>query len=82
MINISKIICDKCKNKNMGNVYNNEFYRCINCKKNLCPMCKKEHNLNDNIIKYENLFYICQEHGETFTPPPIKNSFILYINIS
>ena len=66
MINISKIICDKCKNKNMGNVYNNEFYRCINCKNNLCPMCKKEHNLNDNIIKYENLFYICPEHGEAF----------------
>ena len=66
IINISEIICDKCKNKNMGNVFNNEFYRCINCKKNLCPMCKKEHNLNDNIIKYENIFYICQEHGEPF----------------
>ena len=30
-INLSKIICDKCKNKNMGKVFNNEFYICINC---------------------------------------------------
>ena len=65
-INLSKIICDKCKNKNMGKIFNNEFYICINCKSNLCPMCKKEHNLNHNIIKYQNKPYICEEHGEAF----------------
>ena len=65
-INISKIICDKCKNKNMGEVFNQEFYRCINCKINLCPLCKKEHNLNHNMILYQNKFYICEEHGEPF----------------
>lgn len=65
-INLSKIIYDKCKNKNMGKVFNNEFYICINCKGNLCPMCKKEHNLNHNIIKYQNKPYICEEHGEAF----------------
>ena len=65
-INISKIICDRCKNKNMGEVFNQEFYRCINCKMNLCPLCKKEHNLNHNMIIYQNKFYICEEHGEPF----------------
>jgi len=65
-INLSKIICDKCKNKNIGKIFNNEFYICINCKSNLCPMCKKEHNLNHNIIKYQNKPYICEEHGEAF----------------
>ena len=65
-INISKIICDRCKNKNMGEVFNKEFYRCINCKMNLCPLCKKEHNLNHNMIIYQNKFYICEEHGEPF----------------
>ena len=65
-INISKIICDKCKNKNMGEVFNKEFYRCINCKLNLCPLCKKEHNLNHNMIIYQNKFHICEEHGEPY----------------
>ena len=33
---------------------------------NLCPLCKKEHNLNHNMIIYQNKFYICEEHGEPF----------------
>ena len=33
---------------------------------NLCPLCKKEHSLYHNIILYENKYYICDEHGETF----------------
>ena len=52
-INISKIICDRCKNKNMGEVFNKEFYniyRCIKNNLNLCPLCKKDHNSNHNII--------------------------------
>ena len=64
-INISKIKCDKCKN-NMGSIFNHEFYKCINCKMNLCPLCKKEHSLYHNIILYENKYYICDEHGEAF----------------
>ena len=65
-INISKIICDKCKIRNMGNVFNNEFYICNNCKMNLCPLCKKEHNLKHNTIKYENKLFICDIHEEPF----------------
>ena len=65
-INLSKIICDKCKTRNMGNVFNNEFYKCNNCNMNLCPLCKKEHNLNHDTIKYENKLFICDVHGEPF----------------
>ena len=43
-IDISKIICGKCKIKNKSNTYNNEFYRCNICKINLCPLCKSNHN--------------------------------------
>ena len=63
-INISKIICDNCKINNMAFVFDNIFYWCINCRKNLCPLCKNVHYTNHNIIKYENRNYICEEHGE------------------
>ena len=39
-INISKIICNECENVNKGNTYKKEFYRCIECNKNICPICK------------------------------------------
>ena len=66
-IDISKIICDKCKEKNMGNVFNKEFYRCINCNMNLCPLCKKTRDYSNHIfINYENKNFICEEHGEPY----------------
>ena len=34
-INISIIICNQCKIKNKGNTYNNDFYPCLTCKKNI-----------------------------------------------
>ena len=37
-IDKSKIICEKCKENNKS-VYN-EFFRCLSCKINLCPVCK------------------------------------------
>ena len=33
---------------------------------NLCPLCKKEHSLNHNVIIYGNILYICEEHGESY----------------
>ena len=38
-LDISKIKCDKCKNENKSNTFNNEFYKCYECKMNLCPLC-------------------------------------------
>ena len=63
-INESQIICDKCKFKNKGNCPSNEFYRCLNCKLNLCLLCKPNHDTRHNIIKYDNMNYICQIHNE------------------
>ena len=62
-IDISKIKCNKCEN-NKSNTYNNEFYRCIKCKVNICPLCKSKHDKNHNIINYENKNYICENHNE------------------
>ena len=66
-INISKITCNNCKDKNKGNIYNNEFYKCLTCKSNLCPSCKLNHDQNHNIINYDSINFICQKHNEFFT---------------
>ena len=60
-INESKIICEICNENNKGNTYNNEFYRCIICNKNICPLCKIKHN--HNIIEYDKINYICNKHN-------------------
>ena len=65
-INISKIACDKCKVNNKGNSYNQEFYKCLTCGLNLCPLCKTNCAPNHNIIKYEQINYICQRHSDFF----------------
>ena len=65
-IDISEIKCNKCKDKNMKETYNNEFYICNTCNMNLCPLCKSSHNNNHNIIKYNDKNYICNKHNDTF----------------
>ena len=59
-IDISKIKCDICKDKNKSNTYNNDFYICYECKMNLCPLCKSIHDKSHIIINYENKNYICK----------------------
>jgi len=61
-IDISKIKCEICKDKNKSN--SNEFYRCNQCKINICLLCKSKHDRNHNIINYELKDYICEEHNE------------------
>ena len=65
-INISKIICDQCKGTNMGNVTDHLFFRCLKCNKNLCLMCKTNHESTHNIINYEDKYYFCDKHGKEF----------------
>jgi len=65
-IDLSKIVCDKCKIKNKSNTYKNEFYRCNTCKINLCPLCKSNHNNNHKIINYDNKNYICEIHNKEY----------------
>ena len=63
-INISNIICDKCKSKNKGNTPNNEFYICLTCHQNLCLLCRSYHDKKHNIIDYDNKNYVCSKHNE------------------
>ena len=63
-INESQIKCEFCKFKNKGNCPDDEFYRCLNCKLNLCLLCKPNHDSRHNIIKYDQRNYICQIHNE------------------
>ena len=65
-LNLSKIICNKCEEKNKSNTYNNEMYRCINFKMNLCPLCRSQHDNTHKIINYDLKDYICEIHKESF----------------
>jgi len=65
-INMSNIICGICKEKNKANSFNNEFYLCLTCSNNLCPLCKINHDSNHNIIKYEQKNFICHKHNDFF----------------
>lgn len=65
-INESLIICDNCKKQNKNQTYNNEFFTCISCKINICPICKTSHDKSHNIINYEQKDFICYEHNKPF----------------
>ena len=65
-VNESEIICGDCKDNNKGNCQGNSFfYYCINCKKNLCLLCKTNHDINHYIILHDQKNYICLQHNES-----------------
>ena len=66
-INISKIKCDICKDKNKSETYQNLFYICNECNKNICPLCKSLHDKEHTLINYDDKNYICKKHNEKFT---------------
>ena len=53
--------------KKKSEVYQNKFFKCCICNKNLCPICKTNHNKEHLIIDYELKNFICNMHGERFT---------------
>ena len=65
-INFSKIFCGNC-NKKRSNIFQNEMHRCLDCKINLCPLCRHNHNNSHAIIKYDLVNYTCQEDNDSFT---------------
>ena len=67
MVNLEEIKCNICKEKTKYDTYNNEFYKCIECNINICPLCKLNHNKEHNIINYDKIHYICNKHDELFT---------------
>ena len=69
-LDISKIVCGICKNKNKGRSPNNEFYFCLSCMQNICPLCKSEHEKLNPIHKvknYDEKNYICPKHDSVLT---------------
>ena len=65
-IDESKIICNICKKQNKSKTYENQFYRCLTCKKNICPLCKSAHNIEHEIINYDLCNFVCLIHNEKF----------------
>ena len=79
-IDISQIICDICKKYNKNTTYNNEFYICNTCNKNICPICKSNHDKNHKTINYDDKNYICKKHNDSFnTYCKICNENICFI---
>ena len=69
LIDQSKIKCEGCKIINKGSTPNNSFYRCLQCKLNLCPKCKITHEQEKHIIiDYDDREFYCTTHYE-----PIKS---------
>ena len=66
-VDLSKIIYEDCKVQKKSDVFENKFYICISCKKNLCPLCKSKHNKSHDIIDYEQKDYICIIHNEKYS---------------
>ena len=65
-IDLSQIKCDFCNNKRMENSFDYTFYYCLNCKKNICILCKAKHKENHIIINYEQKEYKCPIHFDSY----------------
>jgi len=68
-ININKIKCDKCL-KNKDEIFKNSLYICNECKLNLCPICKSNHDKENkfhHVIYYYDKYYICNMHNKEYT---------------
>ena len=64
-INENEIICKNC-GKTKYHAYKNCFYTCLECKKNLCPLCNANHDKSHEVIDYNDIKYICLEHGDYY----------------
>ena len=79
IIDLKDIKCGLCQD-NKAKTYKNDFYRCYECKKNLCPLCKTKHDKSHNVYNYDKLNIICNKHNEPFTNYCKKcNSNICYL---
>ena len=66
LIDETKIICDICKINNKSQTYNNQFNFCLECEKNICPLCKSSHDKSHSIIDYEQKYSVCHSHLEPY----------------
>ena len=63
-INENDIKCNICNSVSKGESYNNKFYICGTCNKNICPLCQQKHNNEHIIIEYDKKNYLIQKHNE------------------
>ena len=63
-IDSSKIICNDCKNNNKRDSYN--FYKCLTCEKDLCPLFMNQTHKEHDYIEYDKIKYLCNLHNESF----------------
>ena len=63
LINEDKLICGIC-NKKVND--NDDFYFCLKCQKNICLICKQNHDNIHIIINYNQKDYSCAEHNEQY----------------
>ena len=64
-INISDIKCEFCQKKRKE-IFKMEFFYCLNCQKNLCPLCKSNHKCY-SIINYDEIQNTClKDRDNTF----------------
>ena len=60
------ILCDICNSNNKSETYNNKFFKCYNCIKNICPLCKSKHNKAHILLDYDLKNYSCNTHGKNY----------------
>ena len=65
-IDLATIKCENCLRFSKKDTEQNMFYRCINCKKNICPQCKPSH-ASHHIIDYDIKYYICDKHNYDYS---------------
>ena len=53
--------CDICNKIN-----NDNFYKCLTCNNNICPLCTSNHCKNHKIINYDDKYYLCKKHNEKY----------------
>ena len=67
LVDESKIICEECKNISKAKTYDNVFFICNTCNKNICPLCKSSHDKKHNIIEYDEKYFKCNIHNELYS---------------
>ena len=65
-IDLTKIKCEQCEKNTKRDTFNNEFFYCFDCKKNICPLCKNIHDPKHKIFNYDDKNYNCEKHNEQF----------------
>ena len=65
-MDLTKIKCGQCEKCTKGDTFNNEFFYCFDCKKNICPLCKNSHDQKHGLFNYDDKNYNCEKHNEQF----------------